>query len=58
MDIDFSKLNAKERRVLKWRHGLVDGTPRSPHEVAHLFRVSARHIQTIEAGADWKLANA
>ncbi len=54
-DIDFSRLNPKERRVLKWRLGLVDGRVRSHHEVGRLFRASARHIQMVEAVAHWKL---
>jgi len=46
-----SSLSAREAEVLKWRYGLVDGTPCTLEEVGEKFRVTRERIRQIETKA-------
>ncbi len=48
-------LNARERKVLELRFGLIDGTPRTLEEVGKEFSVTRERIRQIEAKALRKL---
>ncbi|MFN8103161.1 MAG: hypothetical protein U0U69_01705 [Acidimicrobiia bacterium] len=51
----FTGLRPAERRILRWREGLVDGRTRAPDEIGDMFRRSAAHIDLVERLARWKL---
>jgi len=46
--MELSDLRPVERRVLKWRRGLVDGTPREATEVAAMFRRAPGWVERVE----------
>ena len=51
-------LDARERRVLQMRYGLLDGAPRPQHEVAKALGLSRSYISRIEKKALEKLRGA
>lgn len=52
---NFAGLRPTERRVLRWREGLVDGRSRGADEIGDMFRRSAAYIVQVERLARWKL---
>nr|AKC88675.1 sigma factor [Pelargonium tetragonum] len=48
-------LNARERQVIRWRHGLVDGRARALQEIGELMSISRERVRQIEACAVRKL---
>ena len=49
------KLKSRERKILKMRHGLADGTPHTLEEVGREFGVTRERIRQIEETAHKKL---
>lgn len=55
LDEVLSTLNEREERVLRYRYGLDDGSPKTLEEVGKLFKVTRERIRQIEVKALRKL---
>ena len=55
MSVVLECLGSRQREVLLWRYGLMDGHPRSLKDVARLMRVSPERIRQMEIRALEKL---
>ena len=51
-------LDAREKRVVQMRYGLLDGAPRPQHEVAKALGISRSYVSRIEKKALEKLRKA
>ena len=50
-------LTERERDILKYRYGLIDGTPKTLEEIGNIFNLSKERIRQIESKALQKLRN-
>ena len=50
-------LTERERDVLKYRYGLIDGIPKTLEEIGNIFNLSKERIRQIESKALQKLRN-
>ncbi|MEU6157519.1 RNA polymerase sigma factor [Streptomyces sp. NPDC047130] len=49
LDAVLSTLNERERRVVQYRYGLMDGRPRTLEEIGRIFGVTRERIRQIES---------
>jgi RNA polymerase primary sigma factor len=48
-------LSERELGIVRLRHGLVDGRPRTLNEIGHLYDITSERVRQIEARAMTKL---
>lgn len=51
LDVHLSTLGPREQKIIRWRHGLDDGTPRTLEEIGKILGVTRERVRQLEKQA-------